>query len=66
MRPVDANKIIDALGGTGEVAKLCRVKSPSVSEWRVNGIPPAREMYLRLLRPDVFQDEDVAERRDAA
>ena len=63
---MDASKIIDALGGTGEVARLCRVKSPSVSEWRVNGIPEAREMYLRLLRPDVFQDEESVERKDAA
>jgi hypothetical protein len=52
---MDANKIIDALGGTSEVARLCRVKPPSVSEWRTNGIPPARLQFLQLLRPDVFE-----------
>lgn len=46
--------IIDRLGGTTEVARLCNVKPPSVSEWRVNGIPPARRQYLELLRPEVF------------
>lgn len=54
---MDANQIIDALGGTAEVARLCHVKSPSVSEWRTNGIPPARLQYLRLLRPEVFEDQ---------
>jgi hypothetical protein len=53
---MDANKIIDALGGTNEVAKLCGIKPGSVSGWRVSGIPQARLMFLRLLRPDVFPD----------
>jgi hypothetical protein len=51
---MDANDIIDLLGGTSEVAKLCEVRAPSVSEWRRNGIPPARLLYLRAVRPDVF------------
>lgn len=51
---MEPSKIIDALGGTSAVAKLCKVRPPSVSEWRKNGIPAAREQYLRLLRPDVF------------
>ena len=46
--------IIDALGGTAEVSRLCKVKSPSVSEWRKTGIPSARRQFLELLRPDVF------------
>lgn len=54
---MDPNLIIDALGGTSEVAKICGVKPPSVSEWRDSGIPRARLMYLRLLRPDVFKDQ---------
>lgn len=54
---MDANKIIDALGGTSEVARICDVKPPSVSEWRDKGIPAARLMYLRLLRPDVFEQK---------
>lgn len=47
--------LIDLLGGTFEVARLCEVKPPSVSEWRRKGIPRARLMYLKLARPDVFK-----------
>lgn len=49
-----ASEIIDRLGGTNEVARLCKVRAPSVSQWRRDGIPAAREMYLRAVRPDVF------------
>lgn len=61
---MDANKIIDALGGTAEVARLCEVQPPSVSEWRHAGIPRARLKYLRLLRPDVFADMPPAASQD--
>lgn len=54
MAVMDANKIIDELGGTSAVAELCQCKPPSVSEWRHAGIPPARLMYLQAIRPDVF------------
>lgn len=57
---MDANDIIDALGGTTTVAKLCQVKTPSVSEWRRHGIPVARLQYLRLLRPEVFAGREAA------
>lgn len=50
----DANRAIDALGGTAAVAELCNVNMQAVSQWRRNGIPGARLQYLRLLRPDVF------------
>lgn len=56
---MDPNKIIDALGGTAEVARLCQVKPPSVSQWRESGIPAARLMYLKAVRPDVFSAVDV-------
>ena len=46
--------VIDRLGGTFEVARLCEVKPPSVSEWRKTGIPKARRQYLELLRPEAF------------
>lgn len=54
------SEIIDKLGGTAEVARLCQVRPPSVSEWRVRGIPQARRLYLALLRPDVFEASDAA------
>jgi hypothetical protein len=49
-----SSQIIDTLGGTAAVAKLCQVKAPSVSDWRKHGIPAARRQFLQLLRPDVF------------
>ena len=49
-----ANRAIDLLGGTTKVARLCKIRAPSVSDWRKYGIPSARRQYLELLRPDVF------------
>ncbi|OGB23321.1 MAG: hypothetical protein A3I66_01260 [Burkholderiales bacterium RIFCSPLOWO2_02_FULL_57_36] len=51
-----ANTIIDRLGGTSETARICEVKPPSVSEWRTAGIPKAQLKFLKLARPDVFED----------
>lgn len=51
---MDDSDIIDKLGGTAEVARICQVKPPSVSGWRRNGIPSARRQFLSLLRPEVF------------
>jgi hypothetical protein len=53
---MDANKIIDALGGTSAVSEICQVTTGAVSQWRNDGIPAARLMFLKLLRPDVFAD----------
>ena len=58
---MEANEIIDALGGTGEVAKLCNVTTGAVSQWRTQGIPEARMMYLKLARPDVFGIKRLSE-----
>lgn len=60
-KPTDS-EIIDRLGGTTEVARICQIKPPSVSEWRSTGIPPARRQFLALLRPDAF---DGTERVDS-
>lgn len=53
-QPFSPDEIIDALGGTSEVAKMFQIKPPSVSEWRKNGIPKDKLQILRLTRPDVF------------
>ncbi|CAM5287529.1 hypothetical protein [Eoetvoesiella caeni] len=55
--------IIDRLGGTGAVARLCEVASPSVTGWKKRGIPQSRVMYLRLLHPEAF---DVAQQGQSA
>lgn len=63
---MNAIDIIERLGGTSRVAELCEVEPPSVSEWKKNGIPKARLMYLRAIRPDVFADEKPEASREAA
>ena len=50
----EASRIIDAIGGTGVTASLCEVSEAAVSQWRKEGIPNARLMFLRLAKPDVF------------
>lgn len=54
MDNLTSSEIIDRLGGTTEVARICHIKPPSVSEWRSSGIPPARRQFLELLRPEAF------------
>ena len=56
----NADEIIDALGGTAEVAKLCEITMPSVSDWRKEGIPKSRLMYLKVIRPDIFEGEELS------
>lgn len=54
MSKEESNRIIDAMGGTVQVARLFSVTKGAVSQWRENGIPDARLMYLRLAYPHVF------------
>lgn len=49
------SEIIDRLGGTLAVANLCKIKPPSVSDWRKKGIPKARRQFLELLKPAAFR-----------
>ena len=43
-----AAQVIDALGGTAAVARLFDARMPSISNWKRDGIPPARMMFLQL------------------
>ena len=38
--------IIDLLGGTAKVARMCKVDPAAVSNWRVRGIPADKFMLL--------------------
>lgn len=55
---MNANLIIEKLGGTNQVARLCEVSKSAVSQWRVNGIPKSRLMYLKLAHGEVFESEE--------
>lgn len=50
----EAIRVIDALGGTSAVAKMCKVTGGAVSQWKTKGIPESRLMYIELAFPDVF------------
>jgi len=38
--------IIDLLGGTAKVARMCRVDPAAVSNWKIRGIPADKYMLL--------------------
>ena len=38
--------IIDLLGGTAKVSRMCRVDPAAVSNWRIRGIPADKYMLL--------------------
>lgn len=48
-------EIIDALGGTSAVAKLCEITPQAVSQWKDKGIPKTQQLYLKAVRPDAFK-----------
>jgi len=54
---MDANTLIDALGGTSKVAEMCGLTTGAVSQWRTNGVPKAWVMFFKARRPDLFVDE---------
>jgi hypothetical protein len=56
---MNATEIIERLGGVTKTAALCEVTAQAVSQWHTNGIPKARLKYLRLARPDVFEQVDA-------
>lgn len=61
---MNATEIIQRLGGTTRTAELCEVSAQAVSQWRTNGVPKAQLRFLRLARPELF--EEGAEHLDPA
>lgn len=58
-------KLIEELGGTAAVARLFKISSPSVSQWKREGIPKARLQTIQLLRPDLDQTLAAAAEAEA-
>jgi hypothetical protein len=55
-----ADQIIDALGGTSEIARLCEISPQATCQWRTKGIPKPWMKFLRAERPDVFEPKPAA------
>jgi hypothetical protein len=63
---MDYEKLIYALGGPSEVARLCEVAPQAVSQWfgtdpktgESRVIPKARLMFLKAVRPELFATEN--------
>lgn len=58
---MDHRALIDKLGGTCRVAEICGITTGAVSQWRTNGIPSYRLDFFRLLRPDLFSEEQLSD-----
>lgn len=54
-----ATQIIERLGDTAEVARMFQIRMPSVSDWKITGIPKARMMYLQLAHPKALKGIDI-------
>ena len=59
------SEIIESLGGTYAVARLCEIKPSSVSEWKVKGIPKARRQFLAVVNPELFKASTPKKRKAA-
>ena len=54
MEHLDHSRLIDELGGTTSVARLCNVEPQAVSKWKREGIPGARMQFLQAMFPEKF------------
>ena len=60
--PALSERVIDALGGTSSLARICGITPSSVSEWRSEGITRPWMLYLRekFRMLPVMKDPEVA------
>lgn len=56
---VAATEIIDRLGGTAKVSRIFGLSMPSVSDWKRDGIPHARVMFLRAAHRKALAGVDL-------
>jgi hypothetical protein len=66
---INVDEVVSRLGGPTKVAELCEMdNSQGVSNWVARGvIPKPRLLYLRTIRPDVFENfGDATEDRKVA
>lgn len=56
---VEANRVIEALGGPSEAGAKLGISKSAVSQWRKNGVPKTQMKYLRVAHPEIFGGEAV-------
>ena len=56
LTPDQTSSVIDAIGGTSQVASICDVTPGAVSQWRKNRIPKGFLLFLRDRYPVAFED----------
>lgn len=56
MKP-DPNIVIERLGGTCAAARFFEISPAAVTDWRHKGVPKARVLHLKAVRPDVLQEQ---------
>ena len=49
------SKLIDALGGTGETARLLKRTDACVSIWRKKGMPSDTRQLIKYKRPKIYK-----------
>lgn len=54
-----ATEIIRRLGGTAKVSRMFGVTMPSVSDWKRDGIPHARVMFLKVAHKKTLSGLDL-------
>lgn len=58
MLNLEANEVIERLGGVAATARICGIKPPSVSEWKKrNHIPKSWLMYFECAYSDQLNQE---------
>lgn len=50
-KQTQAKMLIDELGGTTQVARICQIAPPSVSGWKTHGVPLGWQKYLSIMYP---------------
>jgi hypothetical protein len=71
---MDSEKIIEKFGGPSELARLCECTPQAVSQWSGTDpdtgvqreIPNARLLYLKAIRPDIFETDPAVSTVQAA
>lgn len=54
-----ATEVIERLGGTAKVSRLFDLAMPSVSDWKRDGIPKARVMFLKVAHKKALAGVDL-------